>query len=229
MPLSADALLYLKATCILIIGHEGSHWAKRMKERERTKPGPIETPEGLLRRMRISFLASCIIVIVFAVSYGYLEYYYINDPVLGKTANLTVGGGSHRVATPIIGGLYSYHLFPMMLIFILTGFYPFFDSISFNILGRHKREKTFALGVASVVSAILVEDFAWFFYRWWLPLDDDPKRYLLMQASDWTTRTLGGLPVHNPGAFGSFVVPYWYLIAIAIAGVCYYIAFRKPR
>jgi hypothetical protein len=193
------------------------------------KPGLIQTPEELLRRMRISFLASCTLVIIFAVSYAFLEYYYINDPVLGKTANLTVQGGSHRVATPIIGGLYSYHLFPMMLIFILTGFYPFFDSISFNILGRHKREKTIALGIASVVSAVLVEDFAWFFYRWWLPLDNDPKRYLLMQASDWTARTLGGLPVHNLGSLGSFVIPYWYFIAMALAGVCYYVAFRKPR
>jgi len=193
------------------------------------KPGLIETPEELLRRMRISFLASCILVMIFAVSYGFLEYYYINDPVLGKTANLTVQGGSHRVAAPIIGGLYSYHLFPMMLIFVLTGFYPFFDSISFNILGRHKREKTVDLGIASVLSAVLVEDFSWFFYRWWLPLDNDPKRYLLMQTSDWTARTLGGLPVHALGIFGSFVIPYWYFVAIALAGIFYYAAFRKPR
>jgi hypothetical protein len=51
-----------------------------------------------------------------------LEYYYINDPVLGKTANLPVNGGTHRVATPIIGGLYSYHIYPMMVILILVGF-----------------------------------------------------------------------------------------------------------
>jgi hypothetical protein len=51
-----------------------------------------------------------------------LEYYYINDPVLGKTANITVNGGTHRVATPIIGGLYSYHIYPMMVILILVGF-----------------------------------------------------------------------------------------------------------
>ena len=48
---------------------------------------------------------------LFAVSYGYLEYYYINDPVQGKTANLTVKGGTHRVTTPIVGGLYSYHIY----------------------------------------------------------------------------------------------------------------------
>ncbi|MGB8934809.1 MAG: hypothetical protein WCC17_06865 [Candidatus Nitrosopolaris sp.] len=68
----------------------------------------------LLKRVCISYLVTSSLVIVFAVSYGYLEYYYINDPVLGKTANLTVKGGTHRVATPIIGGLYSYHIYPMM-------------------------------------------------------------------------------------------------------------------
>ena len=81
-----------------------------------------------------------------------LEYYYINDPVLGKTANLTVKGGTHRVATPIIGELYSYHIYPMMVIFIIIGFGPFFDSVSFNILGRHERRKAIALGVANVIS-----------------------------------------------------------------------------
>jgi hypothetical protein len=117
----------------------------------------------LLLRTRISFLITSSLVIIFAVSYGYLEYYYINDPVQGKTVNLTVKSGTHRVATPIIAGLYSYHIFPMIVIFILVGFGPFFDSISFNILGWHERRKAASLGVANVLSAILVEDFTWFF------------------------------------------------------------------
>jgi hypothetical protein len=73
----------------------------------------------------------------------------------------------------------------------LVGFGPFFDSISFNILDRHQRSKAAALGVANVISTLLIEDFTWFFYRWWLPLDNDPKKGLLMQASDWTTKSLG--------------------------------------
>ena len=168
-------------------------------------------------------------VIVFAVSYGYLEYYYINDPVLGKTANLTVKGGTHRVATPIIGGLYSYHIYPMMVIFVLVVFGPFFDSVSFNILGRHERRKVAALGLANVISAMLVEDFTWFFYRWWLPLDNDPKKGLLMQAFDWTTKSLGSLPVPHINPFGSFVIPYWYIISIVIAGIFYYYAFKGSK
>ena len=119
-----------------------------------------------------------------------------------KTANLTVKGGSHRVATPITGGLYSYHLYPMTVIFILVGFGPFFDSISFNILGRHERRKAASLGVANIITAMLIEDFTWFFYRWWLP---------------------------HTGLFGNFVIPYWYVIAIIGAGVFYYYAFKRPK
>ena len=184
---------------------------------------------NLLLRTRISFLITSGLVIIFAVSYGYLEYYYINDPVQGKTENLTVKSGTHRVATPIIGGLYSYHIFPMIVIFILVGFGPFFDSISFNILGRHERRKAASLGVANVLSAILVEDFTWFFYRWWLPLDNDPKKGLLIQISDWTTRNIGALHVPHTDLFGNFVIPYWYVIVIIIAGVFYYYAFKKSK
>ena len=50
-------------------------------EKENDSPGSSD----LLKRVRISYLLTSSLVIVFAVSYGYLEYYYINDPVLGKT------------------------------------------------------------------------------------------------------------------------------------------------
>ena len=69
-------------------------------EQEKRRDSPTE----LLRRTRISFLVTIGLLIVFAVSYGYLEYYYINDPVQGKTANLTVKGDTHSVATHIMGG-----------------------------------------------------------------------------------------------------------------------------
>ena len=65
------------------------------------------------------------------------------------------------------------------------------------------------------------------FYRWWLPLDNDPKKGMLIQASDWTTKNLGGLPIPHVGLFGSFVIPYSYIIAIVIAGMFYYFAFKK--
>ena len=163
---------------------------KSWKNSHQTEKNSKSSNADLLLRTRISFLLTSSLVIVFAVSYDYLEYYYINDPVQGKTTNLTVKSGTHRVATPIIAGLYSYHVFPMIVIFILVGFGPFFDSISFNILGKHERRKAASLGFANVLSAILVEDFTWFFYRWWIPLDNDPKKGLFIQASDWTAKNL---------------------------------------
>jgi hypothetical protein len=202
---------------------------KSWKNSDRTEKNSKSSNADLLLRTRISFLLTSSLVIIFAVSYGYLEYYYINDPVQGKTANLTVKSGTHRVATPIIAGLYSYHIFPMIVLFILVGFGPFFDSISFNILGKHERRKAASLGFANVLSAILVEDFTWFFYRWWLPLDNDPKRGLLMQASDWTTKNLSGLHIPHVDFIGSFVIPYWYIIVIIVAGVFYYFAFKKSK
>jgi hypothetical protein len=51
----------------------------------------------------------------------------------------------------------------MMVIFILVGFGPFFDRISFNILGKHEMRKAASLGVANVIFAMLVEDSTWFF------------------------------------------------------------------
>ena len=113
----------------------------------------------------------------------------------------------------------------MIVIFILVGFGPFFDSISFNILGKHERRIVASLGIANLLSAILVEDFTWFFYRWWLPLDNDPKKGLLIQASDWTTKNLGGLHIPHVDLVGSFVIPVsvhycyyycWYLLLLGL-------------
>lgn len=156
-----------------------------------------DSPTELVRRTRVSFIVTSDLLRVFAESYGYLEHYFINDPVIGKTVNLTVKGRTHRLATPIIGGLYSYHIYPVMVIFFLVGFGPFFDSISFNIVGRHERRRAASLGVANVISAMMVEDFSWFYYRWLLPLDNDPKKGFLMQTSDWTTKNLGYILYHT--------------------------------
>jgi hypothetical protein len=63
--------------------------------------------------------------------------------------------------------------------------------------------------VASIISAILVEDFAQFIFRLWLPLDNDPKRGLLMQVSDWTTtNNTDGLIIPKSSSFVGFVIPY---------------------
>lgn len=126
-----------------------------------------------------------------------------------------------RETKPIMGNLYQYHLFPMLFIFVLISFAALFDDMTFRLFGKGKRMKAFLLGCANLISAIVVEDFAWFANRAVLPLEDDPKAGQLVQFSDWTSMHLGALEV------GSFVIPYWYIIAIGLATSAYYIAFRN--
>jgi hypothetical protein len=94
--------------------------------------------------------------------------------------------------------------------------------MTFKLFGKRKRRKAFFLGCANLITAITVEDFAWFVNRWLVPLASDPKGGQLMQATDWTSMHLGAIKLAN-----SFVMPYWYLIAIVVATASYYVAFRK--
>ena len=126
-----------------------------------------------------------------------------------------------RETKPIIGNMYQYHLFPMLFIFILISFAALFDDMTFKLFGRRKRTKAFFLGCANLITAITVEDFAWFVNRFVLPLKDDPKGGQLMQVTDWTSIHLGAIDL------GSFVIPYWYLAAVALSAIAYYAAFRK--
>ena len=175
---------------------------------------------------RIEFISTAVICVIFAVSFAHLEYYYIKDPALqmsnGKVQVIDPNFDRSRETEPIIGNMYQYHLFPMLFIFILISFAALFDDMTFRLFGKSKRKQAFFLGLANLITAITVEDFAWFVNRWLVPLKDDPKGEQLMQFSDWTSMHLGALDVG-----GNFVIPYWYLIAIAGATVSYYVAFRK--
>jgi hypothetical protein len=169
---------------------------------------------------------TAVICVVFAICFAHLEYYYIKDPALqisnGKVLTNHPEFDRSRETKPIIGNMYQYHLFPMLFIFALISFAALFDDMTFRLFGKKKRRKAFFLGCANLITAITVEDFAWFVNRWLIPLKDDPKGGQLMQPTDWTSIHFGALDVVN-----SFVIPYWYLIAIAIATTAYYVAFRK--
>lgn len=162
---------------------------------------------------------------VFAVSFAHLEYYYIKDPALQISNGEVVVTDSNfdrsRETKPIIGNMYQYHLFPMLFIFVLISFAALWDDMMFKLLGRYKRVKAALLGVANLIAAILIEDFAWFVNRLAVPLESDPKGGLLMQASDWTSMHMGAIDL------GSFVLPGWYLLALALATLTYYGAFRE--
>lgn len=172
-------------------------------------------------------ITAAVVSVIFAFCFAHLEYYYIKDPALqisnGKVhANYPMYDRS-RETKPIIGNMYEYHLFPMLFIFFLISFAALWDDITFRLFGRHSRIKAALIGFANLVTAITVEDFAWFLNRWIAPLQDDPKGGQLMQSTDWTSMHLGAINA------GSFVIPVWYLIAIAIAAAAYYGGFRKAE
>ena len=174
---------------------------------------------------KIEFIATAIVGVLFAVSFAHLEYYYIKDPALqisnGEVLVIDSNFDRSRETEPIIGNMYQYHLFPMLFIFALISFTALWDDMSFKLLGHHKRVKAAFIGVANLITAILVEDFAWFANRWAVPLESDPKGGLLMQSSDWTSMHMGAIDV------GSFVIPVWYLVAVTTAALAYYGGFRK--
>lgn len=176
---------------------------------------------------KIEFISTAIICVVFAICFAHLEYYYIKDPALQISNKGTITSTENqndrsRETEPIIGNMYQYHLFPMLFIFILISFTALFDDMTFKLFGKNKRRKAFFLGSSNLIAAITIEDFGWFINRKIAPLEDDPKGGLLMQSSDWTSMHLGYINTD----FG-FVIPIWYLIAVALATGGYYFAFRK--
>ncbi len=174
---------------------------------------------------KIEFISTAVIAVIFAVSFAHLEYYYIKDPALqisnGEVVVEDANFDRSRETEPIIGNMYQYHLFPMLFIFVLISFVALWDDMAFKLLGRHKRVKAAFVGIANLITAIVVEDFAWFVNRWLVPLESDPKGGLLMQLSDWTSMHMGAIDL------GSFVIPAWYIVAVAIATLAYYGGFRK--
>ena len=174
---------------------------------------------------KIEFISTAVVCVVFAVSFAHLEYYYIKDPALqisnGEVLVTDSNFDRSRETEPIFGNMYQYHLFPMLFIFVLISFAALWDDMGFKLLGRHKRVKAAFIGVANLITAILVEDFAWFANRATVPLESDPKGGLLMQFSDWTSMHMGAIDM------GSFVIPVWYLVAAAVAALAYYGGFRK--
>lgn len=190
--------------------------------------GGLSKSEHILKHLgarKIEFIGTAVICAIFAVSFAHLEYYYIKDPALqitdGRVEVVETNGNRSRETEPIVGNMYQYHLFPMLFIFVLISFSALWDDMSFKLLGRHKRRKAFFMGAANLIAAIVIEDFAWFANRALVPLVNDPKGGLLMQLSDWTSIHLGAIDL------GLFVVPVWYVIAVALAAGGYYVAFRR--
>ena len=201
----------------MTIGTDRDHGALNRREHFRAHVG----------QHGVEAVSTAVVCVLFAISFAHLEYYYIIDPALqlsnGKVHATNPGAERSRETKPLIGNMYQYHVFPMLFIFFLISFAALWDDLTFKLWGKHSRRKALLLGIANLITAILVEDFAWFMNRYLFPLEGDPKAGQLMQSTDWTSMHLGAVNL------GSFVIPNWYFIAIALAALAYYGGLRKSR
>ena len=72
----------------------------------------------------------------------------------------------------------------MFFIFVLISFAALIDDMTLKMFGKNKRSKALFLGFATLITTIVVEDFAWFVNRWLFPLESDLKGGQLMQYSE---------------------------------------------
>ena len=190
-----------------------SHQKKRISYFVRV----VQRSAGPDHEYRTSVIAS----LVFAMLYGYLEYYYILQSRPGLPFRYAY--------TPVFLGFYWYHIFPMMPMFGLVGFLPFLDDIIFKFR-PHQVEKirTGLLGCANIWLAVWFEDIFWFLFRVTDPLNGDPLGGKWIQVvgvdrlPEWTARW-GYFP------FDGNALPYWYVITTILLAIAYFVVFFRPR
>lgn len=160
----------------------------------------------------LEYATSITTTLLFAVLYGILEYYWI---VTGKNVPFRYGQG------PVFLGFYLYHISIMFPILLIVGFSPLIADILGT--GNKVREKSYttALGVATTLFSIRLEDITWFLCRTIRPLPSDPLAKKWIQPSDWTARgPLGYLSI--PGG----VIPSWYIIVVFVTVLLWIAVFK---
>ena len=162
-----------------------------------------------LRRQNLEYLTSIGITLVFAALYGILEYYWI---ITDRDVPFRYG---HE---PVFLGFQLYHIVIMLPILFLVGFAPFVDDLIGTSAIVEKRY-TVALGFATTVFAIMLEDIVWFLCRLLNPLPMDSLAGSWIQASDWTARW-------NSVVVPRGVIPTWYFIIAFFAVVVWVAVFR---
>ena len=175
--------------------HGGSSSFIRRESKKQTNDAdglaPSSRARHIVKRLgarKMEFIATAVTCTIFAISFAHLEYYYIKDPALeisnGKVKETHTSFDLSRETKPIIGNMYQYHIFPMLFIFILISFVSLWDHMTIKLLGQRKRLNAIMLGCANLITAIMIEDFAWFVNRYTLPLENDPHGGQVMQFSD---------------------------------------------
>ncbi len=153
-----------------------------------------------LRAHILEYLTSIAVTLSFAGLYGMLEYYWI---ITDRDVPFRYGHG------PIFLGFQLYHLVIMFPILMIVGFSPLIADILGTSVVVEKRY-TAALGAATTLFSIMLEDITWFLCRTILPLPLDPLAGKWIQPSDWTARWSY---LSIPGG----ALPSWYTIVVLIA------------
>jgi hypothetical protein len=116
-----------------------------------------------MRKHIREYLITIIVTLSFAVLYGVLEYYWI---ITDRDVPFRYGHG------PIFLGFQLYHLVIMFPILLIVGFSSLMD----DILGTSRVIEmgyTTALGAATTLFSIMLEDITWFLCRTIKPLSSD--------------------------------------------------------
>jgi hypothetical protein len=162
-----------------------------------------------MQRRNLEYLTNIGITLTFAVLYGVLEYYWI---ITDRDVPFRYGHA------PVFLGFQLYHIAIMLPILFLVGFAPFIDDWVGTSAVVEKRY-TGALGFATTVFAIMLEDIVWFLSRLFNALPMDPLGGKWIQPSDWTARWH-----YVPILEG--VMPTWYFTVALFAIVVWVAVFR---
>lgn len=150
------------------------------------------------RSSRISFkyLTTIIIVAIISIAFASLEYNYILFDSLPY----------REAQQPVIGIFHVYQLLIFIPTIALMSFQPFiYQALSGNRSSGRSR-KTLALGVASLLLGLILEDAVWFLHRLLIPLPTDPLANQWIRPSDYTATVLGYAKILGT------IIPLWYLI-----------------
>jgi len=144
--------------------------------------------------MRLEKLTSLLGSVVFAVWYGFLEYYY--HPWTEWTP-------LPKVKLYMFS---EYSLFFMLPVIVFVAFYPFIDDLASHAPLTSKLS-TLLWCIGNSILLPLVEDIAYFLpWRIFYPVPGDPYGGKWIQAGEWTTKILGYVTI------AGIVIPIWHLI-----------------
>ena len=151
-------------------------------------------------------------VILFALAFAYLEYYYI-----------LVDGVPYREAmTPVIANLYGYDLLIFIPALALFSFYPLIRQAMTKSMTPANPRTTIAIGLGSFLLSLILKDATWYLFRSFAPVYSDPLAHQWIRPSDYTASLLGYADIWG------LRIPLWYIVLSPII-IAIFISLRITR